>query len=220
MAKALQCPNCGKKTNLAGFDPGSTFACEQCGQVLKVPPSVARRGASSASSGAATPPAPRRGARPVMTAGRGAPGGATAVLSAPAPGGAARPPVVPPPVAMGARQARVSGRDQLPLVVRILAWVIALPLGLAIVGFPARRTGFLTSQDLLDVIVERDLGRFLPLVVVVLLWALVSAILVTLFVEGGRRLVLRRQDSRARGASGEAELPSTGPPPPPRRRGS
>jgi hypothetical protein len=89
------------------------------------------------------------------------------------------------------------GRDALPLALRILAWVIALPLGLAIVGIPARQLGYLSSQKLLDVIVKRDLGRFLPIVVVIALWALVSAVLVTLLVEGGRRLMLRRRHGKA-----------------------
>ena len=42
-------------------------------------------------------------------------------------------------------------------------------------------------------IVKSDLSRFVPIVVIILLWALVSAILVTLFVEGGRRFMARRQ---------------------------
>jgi uncharacterized integral membrane protein len=80
--------------------------------------------------------------------------------------------------------------------VRILAWVVALPLGLAIVGIPARKAGYLSSQKLLDVIVKSDLSRFVPIVVIILLWALVSAILVTLFVEGGRRFMARRHAKR------------------------
>ena len=93
---------------------------------------------------------------------------------------------------------RGEGRDALPLALRVGAWVIALPLGLLIVGIPARQLGYLSSQKLLDVIVKRDLGRFLPIVVVIALWALVSAVLVTLLVEGGRRLMLRRRRSKAR----------------------
>jgi hypothetical protein len=89
------------------------------------------------------------------------------------------------------------GRDSLPLALRVGAWVLALPLGLLIVGIPARQLGYLSSQKLLDVIVKRDLGRFLPIVVVIALWALVSAVLVTVFVEGGRRLMVRRRRKKA-----------------------
>jgi uncharacterized integral membrane protein len=107
---------------------------------------------------------------------------------------------------------------------RVLAWVVALPLGLILVGIPARQAGYLSSQKLLDVIVKRDLGRFVPLVLVVLLWALVSALLVTLFVAGGHRLRQRRRDR----SSGDAPLvtpdgavaPAPAPPPRQRRAGS
>jgi uncharacterized integral membrane protein len=77
---------------------------------------------------------------------------------------------------------------------RVLAWLVALPLGLVIVGLPARKAGYLSSQKLLDVIVKSDMSRFVPIVVIILLWALVSAALVTVFVEGGRRLRARRRD--------------------------
>jgi hypothetical protein len=111
------------------------------------------------------------------------------------------------------------GREALPLALRVGAWVIALPLGLLIVGIPARQLGYLSSQKLLDVIVKRDLGRFLPIVVVIALWALVSAVLVTLIVEGGRRWMLRRRRTKAdqRASSGFDDLGSMSAPP--RRKG-
>lgn len=111
------------------------------------------------------------------------------------------------------------GRDTLPLALRVGAWVVALPLGLLIVGVPARQLGYLSSQKLLDVIVKRDLGRFLPIVVVIALWALVSAVLVTVFVGGGRRLMLRRRRAKtaARASSGLDDLGAGSSPP--RRKG-
>jgi hypothetical protein len=115
-----------------------------------------------------------------------------------------------------------AGRDEgdrgpLPLALRIGVWVVALPLGLAIVGIPARQLGYLSSQKLLDVIVKRDLGRFLPIVVVIALWALVTALLVTLFVEGGRRVLSRRRRAKSRSRSAIDDL--NAPAPPPRRKG-
>jgi len=225
MAKALQCPACGTKKRIDSLTDGASFRCEQCGQVLKVPPTVHARPKPAApgpgplvspsapprqpaTSGGAPPPAPRRRSRPTMTAGGVAAGaGGAAVLSgdpspgtpspvSPAPGG---PVIVASPrdsVPAGSGSARPGGRDgrdTLPLPLRILAWVVALPLGLAIVGIPARKAGYLSSQKLLDVIVKSDLSRFVPIVVIILLWALVSAILVTLFVEGGRRFMARRK---------------------------
>lgn len=71
---------------------------------------------------------------------------------------------------------------------RILVWVVALPIALIAVGIPARKAGYLTGQKLLDVIVKHDVGRFVPLLVIVALWALVTAILVTLFLAGVERM--------------------------------
>ncbi len=230
MAKALQCPSCGTKKRVDTLPDGSSFRCEQCGQVLKVPPGLGRTSApaapapaapvrppassAAASTGGAPPPAPRRRtSRPTMTAGGAAAGaGGTAVLSSEPPVAApvAPTPVVAPPRGPagdggpGRTRNEVDGRpkrDALPLPLRVLAWLVALPLGLAIVGLPARRAGYLSSQKLLDVIVKSDITRFVPILVIILLWALVSALLVTLFVEGGRRLMLRRRRKKAAAAS-------------------
>jgi hypothetical protein len=220
MAKALQCPTCGTKKRIDALTDGASFRCEQCGQVLKVPPGLQARPKPTAPTPPATPPAtprqpatsggaplpaPRRRSRPTMTAGGAAAGaGGTAVLSStPSPGIVA--PVTPPATEpargatpVGERAARSDrgrgSREALPIPLRVLAWLVALPLGLVIVGFPARKAGYLSSQKLLDVIVKSDLSRFVPIVVIVVLWALVSAALVTLFVEGGRRLMVRRRD--------------------------
>ena len=153
-----------------------------------------------------------------MTAGGAAAGaGGTAVLST-------DPPVVAPTPApaivapgrgagqrgrppRGTRSDATGGRrDALPLPLRILAWLVALPLGLAIVGLPARKAGYLSSQKLLDVIVKTDLSRFVPILVIILLWALVAALLVTLFVEGGRRLMLRRRRKKLANASADGPV--------------
>ena len=50
--------------------------------------------------------------------------------------------------------------------------------------------------------IERNLDRYLPLAVIVLLWALVTALLVQLLVEGGGWLMRRRQARRVQAASG------------------
>jgi hypothetical protein len=242
MAKALQCPSCGTKTRLDGVD-AATFRCEQCGQVLKVPPTARRPAGSPAADapGAAdaaeppprrrasmpddpgpsveppprpvTPPvvsAPVAAAPPVVAAGRG-----TAVLANPD-----EPPMAPPPSTGRGRAARPP-RDALPLWLRLGAWVLAVPIGLAIVGLPARKLGYLTSQKLLDVFVKHTLARFVPLLVIVVLWALATTVLVELFVEGGRWLMLRRRRPAANAPDADAgvsptQAPAPGPPP---RRG-
>jgi hypothetical protein len=227
MAKALQCPSCGTKKRLDGLAT-DTFRCENCGQVLKVPP-VARPAPGGGSpsppprGGAAAPP-PRRhpappdsspeppgppprpapAAPPVVASPSSGPPGGTVVF--PAGGGPAVPPVAP------ARGAGKPPRAGLPLTVRVGAWVLAVPIGLAIIGVPARILGYLTSQKLLDVIVKHNLSRFVPLLVIVVLWALATTVLVELFVEGGRWLMLRRR-RRSGGPDGADEI-DPGPVPP------
>jgi hypothetical protein len=234
MAKALQCPSCGTKKRLDGLAT-DTFRCENCGQVLKVPP-VARPAPGGGSpsppprGGAAAPPPRRRpappdsspeppgrpprpapAAPPVVASPSSGPPGGTVVF--PAGGGPAVPPAVP--ARGGGKPPRGGGkppRDALPLTVRVGAWVLAVPIGLAIIGVPARILGYLTSQKLLDVIVKHNLSRFVPLLVIVVLWALATTVLVELFVEGGRWLMLRRR-RRSGGPDGADEI-DPGPVPP------
>jgi hypothetical protein len=191
MAKALQCPNCGTKKRLDGLAT-DTFRCEQCGQVLKVPPTAPRAPRPSASAsppgGGAAPPPRRRAPSPASPPPAAAPSPRTAsppVVAAPprerdagtavfpSGGGPAGPPPAP------SRGAGKPPRDALPLAIRVGAWVLAVPIGLAIIGIPARILGYLTSQKLLDVIVKHNLSRFVPLVVIVVLWALATTVLVT-----------------------------------------
>ena len=101
------------------------------------------------------------------------------------------------PATKSAKTKAPGGRQELPIILRLLAWVIAIPLGLILVGVPARRAGYLTGQKLLDVVIGRDLNRYFPLVVIVVLWALVTSVLVQLLAEGGGWLMRRRRARRA-----------------------
>jgi hypothetical protein len=144
--------------------------------------------------------------------------GATGALPPPDGPPVARPPAGDDRAAPGAK----IPRDALPLGVRIGAWVLAVPIGLIIVGVPARILGYLTSQKLLDVFVKHTLARFVPLLVIVVLWALATTILVEVFVEGGRWLMLRRrQRPGAEPGVGRASPPRVdpGPVPVPPRQG-
>ena len=86
---------------------------------------------------------------------------------------------------------------------RLVAWVVAVPLGLLLTGWPAYRFKGLRKDDLLDVFVGTGTGRYTRLAAFTLVWALVTALLVQLFVEGGRWLARRR---RARAAVGSAPV--------------
>ena len=126
--------------------------------------------------------------------------------------GAAGPPPAP------SRGAGKPPRDALPLAIRVGAWVLAVPIGLAIIGVPARILGYLTSQKLLDVIVKHNLSRFVPLLVIVVLWALATTVLVELFIEGGRWLMLRRRRRNDPGGSDGYAAGPVSPPSSPRAR--
>ena len=104
------------------------------------------------------------------------------------------------------------------MLVRILIWVVSFPIALALVGLPAKRAGYLSNQKLLDVVIKHEADRFLPLLVIVLLWALVTAILVQLLVEGGRWYMLRRTARRSAEAASSVVSTTPGAAPPPRRR--
>jgi len=214
MAKALQCPSCGTKKRIDALAGGDTFQCEGCGQVTKVPPGLQddHRGGRSratpdpvvaavASQQDAPPAPPKRRGGAAVAAGTAAEVPAPApVVADPAGGGVA---VAAPPVrGSGGRRptpiddAPEAATGQVRVVWRVLAWLVALPIALAAVGIPARSAGYLNSQRLLDVIVENGLTRFVPVVVIVVLWALMTALLVTAILGVGQRLAARRRRRR------------------------
>jgi len=146
----------------------------------------------------------------------------SASASAPAPAALPEADETPSP-RVRSRTRRATGSagapDPLPVVVRILIWIVALPLGLALVGIPARKAGYLSSQKLLDVVIKHNLDRFVPLAVIVLLWALVTAIIVHLLAEGGRAWRHKRQAANEAAARPTIVSSSPGITPPPRRSG-
>lgn len=219
MAKALQCPNCGTKKRIDALAGGDTFQCEGCGQVTKVPPGLhddhrrgnARRSkpapvvAAAGTNDGAPPAPPKRRAGSVPAAGAVAPavsvGGTAAIPASPAgaPRGGGGVAVAAPPRGSGARRGAPLGVDagadtprQVKLHWRVLTWLVALPIALAVVGIPARGAGYLNSQRLLDVIVDNGLTRFVPILVIVVLWAVTTALLVTAILAIGQRLAARR----------------------------
>jgi hypothetical protein len=80
---------------------------------------------------------------------------------------------------------------------RVLAWIVAVPLGFLVTAWPAYKLGFIKKDDLLDIFVGTGTGRYLRLAIVTLVWAVVTALLVQLLVEGGRVWSNRRRRSRA-----------------------
>jgi hypothetical protein len=228
MARALECPACGHRHRLDSVPSGDTFRCDNCGQILKAPSTVASepgappppaRSSRPTSTGAPAPvaPPPRRAATvPAATtdagvapAPRRAPARNAAAVSATvaavdgngtdaaadsrrsAPSG--RPGGVAPAPAPGPAPAR----KRVHWYWRLLAWIAAVPLAFVVTAWPAYKFGFITKDDLLDIFVGNGIGRYVRLGIVTVVWALVTALLVQLFVEGGRARAARRRRSRA-----------------------
>ncbi len=198
MGKAIQCPSCGRKHRVSGLPDAPTFKCEGCGKPLKIPtqfrPSVMASSrhvrpvdSPHPESTAVLPPRPTRAAAPVAAAAPAA--------AAPA---AARAAKVPRPVAGTAPKNETVAR---PL--RVLAWVVALALGLVVTLWVARITGWLSGDRLVDVFIQTGFTRYIRVIAIAPVWALFTTLLLTLFLEGGRTLARRRAEKRAAGDSSQ-----------------
>jgi hypothetical protein len=153
----------------------ATFHCTRCGRTLKVPAQLR----------------PQGGGRPRAAA----PADGTNVTPAPP-----RPPAEPAPVAPPARRRREddgTGSHKVMWPLRLLAWLIALPVGLVAVVVPARRIGFLSGQRLLDVVVTTGWSRYWRVLAIAPAWALVTTLLVQLMLFGMRKLGDRRRAIKA-----------------------
>ena len=86
---------------------------------------------------------------------------------------------------------------------RLLAWVVAVPVGFLVTAYPAYHFKWIKKNDLLDVFVGTGTSRYTRLIVLTLGWALVTALLVQLFVEGGRWIARRRRARKATSDDGD-----------------
>ena len=216
MAKALQCPSCGRKHPVATMPQTPTLPCSGCGRTLKVPAQFRQPTGSDRVQPAAPPrPAPPRPAPERTRVMREAAPPAAPPVAAP-PIERRRPPTrpapVPPPVPRNGdrageppRRAPAPGPSALGrlggMPLRLLAWVIAIGLGGVITIYVARKTGWLSGQRLVDVFTGTGLSRYLRVIAIVPVWALVTTVLVTLMVEGGRWLARARAKAHAERAS-------------------
>jgi hypothetical protein len=205
MARALECPACGARHRIETLPDAPTFRCDRCGQALKVPTPV-----SSAGSDGPPPPARRSGTAPVAPPPRRAdpaqqngPAADTATQAAPVRTAAAVSATVasagPVEEAEEARRrerrpARSTGpKKRVAWWWRLLAWIVAVPVGFVITAWPAYELGFIKKDDVLDIFVGTGSGRYVRLAIATAVWALVTALLVQLFVEGGRAWAARRK---------------------------
>ena len=79
---------------------------------------------------------------------------------------------------------------------RLVAWVAAVPLGFLVAGYPSYHYGLITKGDILDIFVGEGIGRYGRLAAVTAAWAFATALLVQLFVDGGRWYIERRRTRR------------------------
>jgi hypothetical protein len=181
VASALQCPACGHKHRLSELTGDPVFSCEQCGRLLKTPVEYRRPDPSAPSA----PPRPNGRVQRGGSAARDQ----TSVL--PTPSARARGPAPAPAPSRARRSApRPPATFTVPLL--ILGWVLALLLGGVIVRVAAKITGLFTGDSVIDLITGSGWGRFVRLFAIVPFWALATAGLMTLFVEGGRRWQARQ----------------------------
>lgn len=188
MAKALQCPDCGNRHPLADVAHLGTFRCHECRRLLKVPASVAVSEAK-VPAGRVTPgetePRPEK---PVE---------ADDATEAVRGNGAAATTRVPPSqrgdVVVERTRAldlpRVGRRSPVPLLVRALVWVVAIPVGLLPIVVGGRATGLLTMERAVDLFVGVGWGRFLPPLLVIPVWAAFSATVAHVAIEALARVV-------------------------------
>ena len=177
MAKALQCPDCGTRHPLDEVAHLRTFRCRECRRLLKVPAGVS---AAVPSSGERAKDAP-----PVTPTDAGEP---TRVAKA---NGSKR----LPPSQRGDAIARQTGkmeavaasapaRSPVPRLVRVFIWAVAIPVGILPVVVVGRLLGVLSVNRAVDMFVGVGWGRFVPPLLVLPVWAAISATIAHFSIEG------------------------------------
>jgi hypothetical protein len=188
MAPVLQCPDCKTKHPLDAVADRNAFPCQGCGRTLKVP-EMART--APAEAPAPVPPPPREQTQAMPVAAPPPPSEPPVPTS--------RPPAAQPTAAQGAPVA---------WWMRLLLWIIAVPVSFLFVFTIARASGLFTHEQLTDIFLANGRSRFWPLARLLPIVALVMA----LIVQGGVVLLSRRrvhaQGSTTRG-SADANTPST-----------
>jgi hypothetical protein len=209
VARALQCPGCRTTYPVGSLPDLPAFRCETCGRALKVPAQFRPH------ADVDLPPAPPPGRPPAAVGGppvvspapsqRRPPREHTAVYDAPTPlqprPSTAASPTFQAQVPPSRRRSSAAGDAKAPWWLLVFAWVVALPAGLFLVVYPARKLGFLSGQKLVDVIVGTSWGRYWRVLAIAPMWALVTTIIVQLILLAGRALARRRRQIRDEQAS-------------------
>lgn len=219
MGSGLQCPGCGHvhPAGLPEITRGdTTFRCYGCYRMLSVPEGWSGRPAPRQPAPGllpteeAPPGAGTRDARRARLAGRGRAGGIaesstgspavdlpTQMVPSAVPSGAAAGPATAPGSAkrpsVGWVQPLRAGRPALPSAIRVPVWAAAFGLGLLITAFVLRKMGILSVNTIIDLYAGSGLGRFGILLVLLPMWAALSATMAHLSLEA---LANRRRRSK------------------------
>jgi Na+-driven multidrug efflux pump len=106
------------------------------------------------------------------------------------------------------RSSRPSERRGVAWYWRLLAWIVAVPLGFVLAVVPSYEFGLISKDDVLDVFVGSGTDRYVRLGLVTLIWAVVTAVLVQLFVEVGRWFANRRRRHATSRRRGDSQVPA------------
>ena len=152
MAPVLQCPDCGTKHPIDVASSSAAFRCSGCGRTLKVPEEFRPAAAP------AVAPDPAR----------------TTAMAAVAP---ARPASANGGRTLSRRKVRAQA-GVVPFWMRLLIWIVAVPVGFIVVFGLARAIGFLSQSQLEDVFLETGWNRFWPVARLLPFTALLTAAVV------------------------------------------
>jgi hypothetical protein len=204
MARALQCPDCGWREPLDNVSHLAEFRCHGCGRALKVPAEL-----QAPAPPAAAEPGPETRDEPELQADATAISRATAVAEAPPEPTRvfARATLGEPPNPNGEAAVRgapgLAAPDRpLPWLARFAVWAGMLPVGLVATFWFANKVSWLDRDDLIDTLGEVRWDRFVPILRLMPLAALVVAVLVHVTI-----LVLERI-ARGRRARRSGRIPA------------
>jgi len=161
---------------------------------LVAQPPIGPRSVTSSGSRRASPPPPPESTRAVPTRAGDQPGNRAGSEPKPALTDAQR---RRGETKRGPNAAPAPSKSAKPLfwLFRLGIWIITMPIALVLVAIPARMFDWVTTSTAVDVLTEGDFGRFLPLIPVLITWALLWAVLAHVVCEGLAIFFARRRNA-------------------------
>lgn len=197
MARALQCPDCGHREPLDNVAAADQFRCHGCGRALKVPQEFRTNGSDS-------PAEPIHEPDPEVTPPTESDvPESTRVLARVSADAAIAPNTSAAPTLTRIEREALAAQAYampLPLVVRLAAWALWLPIGLGFTFWFALKVEWLNKDHLVDTLGKVTWDRFVPIARLLPLAALIVALLVHVTILLLERWYGRRRLDRLRAA--------------------